>query len=348
MVHSIPIRNIYYFLAYAWDCLEESRIVEVSRTDFKEIADLMAHVLINGMKHLLRHGLDRGYRETIEETICLRGRIDLDASIRRYLLPRARAVCRFDDFDHDILHNRILKTTIHRLSNVENLDPKHRYELKKIHRCLRHVSEITLDRLVFRKVQLHRNNSFYAFLMNLCELIEESILPEDEEGKSRFRDFFRDETRMPKLFELFIFNFYRREQGRYRVTREIIDWDARSDDPEALWMLPQMRTDVTLRSPDRTVVIEIKYKQKSLQEYYGKESFHSSNMYQLFSYMKNLEARGGKDSVAAGILLYPTVSKSFSHKYTIQGHDIHVRTIDLDREWKEIHRDMLTMVGEAA
>ena len=60
MAEPIPIRNIYYLLCYAWNRLDEGAIVDVSGVDTTELADLFATVLIGGVHHLTRRGLDQG------------------------------------------------------------------------------------------------------------------------------------------------------------------------------------------------------------------------------------------------------------------------------------------------
>ena len=61
MIDDIPIRNIYYLLLYAWNRLEEAEVVAVSTENETSLLNLFARVLISGMRHLLRRGLDRGY-----------------------------------------------------------------------------------------------------------------------------------------------------------------------------------------------------------------------------------------------------------------------------------------------
>src|SRR5690349_8133849 len=105
----IPIRNLYYLLCYAWDRLEEGELVDAGVEGQKEAADLFAHVLDNGVRHVMRRGMDRGYK-LHEETIGgVRGRIDLNVTIRRQLHVRARTHCWFDELSHDVEQNRILK-----------------------------------------------------------------------------------------------------------------------------------------------------------------------------------------------------------------------------------------------
>ena len=64
----VPIQNIYYLLCYAWDKLEERDLVDVSMSDYTQLADLFAKVLINGTTYLFKKGLDRDYIDIEEDT----------------------------------------------------------------------------------------------------------------------------------------------------------------------------------------------------------------------------------------------------------------------------------------
>jgi 5-methylcytosine-specific restriction enzyme subunit McrC len=94
-----------------------------------------------------------------------------------------------------------------------------------------------------------------------------------------------------------------------------------------------MRTDSLIRRPGRTLVIDAKYYQQTLQSYYESETIRSANLYQVFSYLKNLEARAGQATSAAGMLLYPLVQTPLRLKYEISGQTIRICTVDLNRKW---------------
>ena len=126
-------------------------------------------------------------------------------------------VCEFDELDHNILHNQILKTTIDDVLHSKDIEKNTKALLFEQAATLRHIDRIYLTTGIFRRVQLHRNNRFYRFLLNVCELIHDSKLPEQRDGVTRFRDFFRDPKRMPFLFQRFVKNFYAKEQRYFKV-----------------------------------------------------------------------------------------------------------------------------------
>ena len=66
-----------------------------------------------------------------------------------------------------------------------------------------------------------------------------------------------------------------------------------------------------------------------------------THLYQLFAYLKNAEALGDEYSSAKGILLYPAVGEKVSFEAVVQGHQMLVRTINLDQPWKDIRTDLL-------
>ena len=71
---------------------------------------------------------------------------------------------------------------------------------------------------------------------------------------------------------------------------------------------------------------------------------HSTNLYQLFAYLNNLEARGGADASADGMLLYPAVSQSVRLKYEIQGHAVSICTVDLAADWWKLRAELFELI----
>ena len=45
------------------------------------------------------------------------------------------------------------------------------------------------------------------------------------------------------------------------------------------------------------------------------------------------------------MLLYPTVDLPLSATFTHKGHQISIRTINLDQPWQSIHEDLLALVA---
>ncbi len=340
----IPIQNIYFLLCYAWNTLAEGRVVSVSQDQCTTVEELFARVLDGGVTHLLKRGLDRGYITEEVDTSSLRGKLDVSTTIKRQLLLQSRVHCVIDSLSYDVTHNQIIKATIRSLIRCKDLDRELRDRFIRLYRRLYEVGEIDLSQRVFGSVQLHRNNAFYGFLIQVCRLIFDNLLINEHTGVSKFRDFLRNERQMATVFEKFVRNFYKREQTEFRVKSERFDWQEVEASQHDLRFLPSMKTDVSLESAERKIIIDTKYYSSTLQSHYNRETIHSTNLYQLFAYLKNLQLKNGEQRELEGILLYPTIGTSLDLHYNIQGHSIRVVTIDLDTDWREIRERLLRLL----
>ena len=344
-MQEIPIANIYYLLCYAWDALEEKdTLAEVSTAECPELLDLFARVLVNGTRRLIRRGLDRGYLAREDHIPGVRGKLLVTQTTRHDLLRRGRAACLWDDLDHSTLPNGIIKTTLLQLHDHGPIAPETAADVYDILRWLAPIESIDLRADHFRRVQLHRNNRIYAFLLRLCQFIYEHWLP-DEAGHTRhFRDFVRDG--LPGLFEQFVFNFYRHELGtRWHITAPWIAWQMEFPNADALLLVPQMKTDVCLQAADRAIILDTKFYARALKESaYGGPKLASGNLYQLFTYLRQKSIESGWQH-AEGILLYPWTTRDIHIDFTTHGHRIRAVTLDLRApHWHQISDRLLDLV----
>lgn len=342
----VPVRNLYFLFAYAWDQFEVASQLASGEELGPDAAPFFARVLLRGCHRLFRRGLDRRYEPTLEDTARIRGRIVIGDTLRRDLLRQGRAICEFDELKHDAVHNQILKSTLRRLLQDPKIQGAIRSELRDAVRFLDSVgvSDILLRDSTFFRVQLHRNNLHYRLLLHICELLHRHLFPGEGGQIKTFNDLLYDDTRMGDVFERFVRNFYKSEQSTYAVTSERISWMVEEGDLQSLALLPSMRTDVSLRSSNRTLVIDTKYYSQTLTGFHGKEALRSSHLYQLFAYLKNMESTGGNDAAAEGILLYPTVTREVAMKARIHSHVVQAQTLDLRMPWADIRDRLLSII----
>jgi 5-methylcytosine-specific restriction enzyme subunit McrC len=342
---SIPIQNIYYLLCYAWNKLDERERVDISIDDNTELIDLFAKVLLNATKMLLKRGIDKSYIDTSEEVLGVKGKIQISQTLKSNLLLKQKTICTFDEFSSNILSNRILVSTIHKLIRTKGLNRELKAELQKVLRMLSGIEPIQITTPIFKQIKLNRNNRFYGFVLNVCQIIHESTLPSEVKGLYKFSDFTRDERKMNQLFEAFIRNFYRIEQKRYtKVKKETIKWDFDITDSSSALYLPQMETDITLENDTEKIVIDAKYYRETMTINYDKERIKSSNLYQLFSYLLNQQDGSEKTKKATGMLLYPTIAADYNLDYKYQEHSIQIRTVNLNTNWENIAARLLEII----
>jgi 5-methylcytosine-specific restriction enzyme subunit McrC len=342
---TIPVQNIYYLLSYAWDALPEAQVIDVSRIPPNDLPGLFAHVLCGGVEHVARRGLERGYEEIEAELTRIRGRVMLAESHARGRFEQGRAICVADELTVNTLPNRIIKATLGRLARIPELDPGQRHRLLASSRRLGGIEDIRIDGSVFRRVRLHANNRYYRFLLNICALVHDLCLVDEASGHDRFREFLRDERRMAKLFQQFVYNFYRLERTDATVRAEQIKWrvTVRDGEKAALKYLPLMRTDICIGLGKTKLVVDTKYYRETLGSYFDAESIHSGHLYQLLAYLSNADL-GGHVSVE-GMLLYPVVSKHLRLDFeSLQGFRIRVCTVNLAANWMAIRQELLDIL----
>lgn len=343
----IPIQNLYYLLSYSWNRLAEAEadVVNVSAIDSTEQVDLFATVLINGTQHLLRRGLEQGYEPHSESIAGVRGRLNIGVSAQKVLFSQGLSHCEFDELTTNTLANMIIKSSILHLSRVPNVNHDLRCQLTRLYRDLNGIDTLPLRKNLFRKVQFHTNSRYYKFLLNICELITDSLLIDETSGRYTFRDFVRDEKRMARVFEEFLLNFYKIERPDLSIKKEKISWVASSKNPGDMAYLPTMETDISIRSSDKTLIIDAKYYKDTFTRNFDKQRVHSSNLYQLFAYLKNIEAAEPRNSTIEGMLLYPAICNDVRLEYDIHGHRVRVCTVNLARHWSEIKDELILLVS---
>ena len=342
MAATIPIANLYYLLAYAWNHrLTEAELASVDADSCPDLNNFFARVLTTGTRSLLRRGLDRSYLAETEETPRIRGRIDFATSEKTLSRTRGKLVCTYDELSPDVLHNRILKATLRLLLGDASLESELRPSLRQVLEPFGRVIDLRVSPRHFHRVQLHRNNRAYRFLLHLCELVHRSHLPaRAPDGRLRFRDFARDERIMARVFEDFVRNFAGRHLTGARVSAPKINWTADDFTGGAEHALPAMHTDVAIVWPHRKLILDCKYYREALTSRYDTLRHRSGNLYQLNAYLTNQAHEPGWEQ-AEGMLLYPSNGYHLRHRFTLhRRHPVTIATIDLAQPWPVIHSEL--------
>lgn len=345
MSEQIPIKNIYYMLCYAWDRLKEKDIVAVDSTEGNDLLELFTRVMISGLNYLVKRGLDRKYLCVNDDISFIRGKINFNDSIKTLQWIKGKLSCEYDDLSYNILHNQIIKTTIEQLIKYKGLNEELKDSLLSLYKYFRYIDTIKLNKKSFKQVQINRNNQYYEFLLKICETIYDNLLVDENTGESKFKEFERDPKQMAYLFENFVRNFYRRELKDCKVYRENINWDITGAYNIFNEYLPQMQTDISIETDTRKIIIDTKFYKDAFTYHMNSKKLNSNNLYQLFAYLKNVEAKGGLNIGAEGILLYPMVNQQMDYDYIVQGHRVMVRTVNLNQDWKLIYKRLMNIVN---
>lgn len=340
----IPIQNLYLLLCYAWNHLEEADTRAVGIEEASTLANLFGRVLATGVERALRQGLDRGYLPESEETGQPRGRIDFSGSIRLGSLARNRLFCDVDDLSFDVLHNRIVKTTLRNLAQTDSLDGRLRDELRRIYRRMNGVTETELSPRIFKRIQLGSNSRAYDFLLRVCEIAFHSHLIDPESGRTIFRNFVQDEVKMRLLFQKFVQNYLKHHlDSQFSVRAASFEWQGLTGQANDLSLFPRLNTDVVVESDEKCVVIDTKYTQQPFALRYGEKKLRSEHLYQLFTYVKNYSVRYDRRDVE-GMLIYPEAGEPFDFRYSVMGHGFRIVSLDLNQHWSRVGADLLGLI----
>lgn len=333
----IRIQNVYHMLAYAFRALQGQGYRDVATEEFENTADLCAEILIRGVGSQLKRGLGRTYVTKTEPLSSLRGKIEVSESVKTRALLRRQLVCTHDEFSVDTRMNQIVKATAPLLLRAD-IDRARKKALKRLMVYFSDVSDVDVATVDWH-MRFDRNSQTYRMLMGVCWLVCKGLLQTQEDGSSRLMDFF-DEQRMSRLYERFIFEYYRQEHPELDVGAPLIDWalDSEADD-----LLPIMRSDVALARGNRVLIIDAKYYSHATQQRFGKRTIHSGNLYQIFAYVKNEDARlAGTAHEVSGMLLYAATDEDVlpNSDYVMSGNRIGARTLNLGEEFARIREQL--------
>jgi 5-methylcytosine-specific restriction enzyme subunit McrC len=336
----IVIRNVYVMMAYAFRAIRETGQDRLAAEHFDVIHDLFAEILIRGIGSQIKRGLHRDYRRRSEELNTVRGRIDLTRTTAALSTVRGRIVCEFDEYVLDTLHNRILKCVMILLVRSGEVSKNRKDALRRLLPYLDTVTQIAPTSIRWDQLSFTRSTASYRMLMGTCELVIRGLLPTEESGPNSLLAWVADEE-MSSLYERFLREYYRTHHPELSPAASQVDWDLEDETASGVGQLPAMRTDITLRSRQRKLIIDAKYYGSTFRTgQYGKESVDSANLYQILAYTKNADVR--RDGSTSGMLLYArtTADRQPDLDVVIQGNRIGARTLDLSLPWEHLRRQL--------
>lgn len=331
----IPIANVYYMLAYAFEFVGDDSLKRAEIEEFDNQQDMIAALLESGISRLLKQGLHKEYLRKTDSLPMLRGKIDIHGTIANGIALRKTISCEFDELTEDNLFNQILKTTTLMLIASKDVRDKTRDGLKKEMLYFSTVRQLDPRSIRWDLLRFGRATSGYRFLISLCQLVIEGMLMRDSVGNDTLAPEISEEQ-MHRIYELFLLRYFQKEHPHLKPAAPQIPWAV--DDGYTM-MLPTMKSDITLHSDSRILIIDAKYYGDTLQRQarYDSASIHSGNLYQIYTYTKNMAAaRPDKD--VSGMLLYARTEAALQpdDRFSMDGNEIYVKTLDLARDFEAI------------
>lgn len=338
----ILIKNIYYMLSYAFSELKKNNYDDIDKEDFEHIEDLFAEIIIKAVSLQIKQGLYRSYINKKETLPMLRGKIDINGTIRNRIQRKTLISCEFDELSENNILNQVLKTTICLLLTSKEVHHARKAELRKLILFFSNIDIIDPNIIRWDLMHYQRNNQTYRMLMNICYFIIEDMIMTTESGEYRAPTF--SDEHMCKLYEKFILEFYRVHYPELQANADQIEWDINRDENPIITFLPTMQSDITLHKGDKTFIIDAKYYGHMLQKQFEKYSIHSGNLYQIFSYVKNKDVNN--DGKVSGMLLYAKTEEDVAPDMDaiFSGNRIMVKTLDLNQPFDNIKQQLSKII----
>ena len=341
--NNIPIRNIYYMLSYAYQTLNLSEYKKIGTEKFENVQELYAEILSIGIPVLIRGGLSKDYISVEETSGVIKGKIDINSTVKKNALVNKKVAVVYDEFSENILLNQIIKATLVYLSRSNKISRKMRRVFYGFLPYFTEVSDVELELKLWRNVRYDRQNIRYQFIIDVCRYLYEQLLF-DESSTSQMMKEVQDEQRLSSLYEKFIYAFFKRET-KYIVSHPRIQWHV---DDEFTDALPIMQTDLVLQKDEKTLIVDAKFYSDNMVARFegGAAKQKSGNLYQIFTYVNNWKK--GPSEMVAGMLLYAktTALNQPNHIYHIKGNQIIVVSLDLQQEFSGIKKDLLVYADQ--
>ena len=342
----IFIQNIYYMLSYAFQILKQEDYKQVAGKKFNKIHDLFAAILEKGVSRQLKQGLYREYVPMQDELSVMRGKLNINSTINLRVQRKQQVSCEFDEFSEDNPYNRILKITLYQLIRADDVDADRKQALKKLIVFFDNVELIQPDQIVWSRLIYQRNNRNYELLLNICYFVLNGMLQTTDDGKYKLISF--SDEHMERLYERFILEYYKQHHPEFDPKSAEVKWNLKEEsDKTMIQFLPTMRTDITLRKGEKTLIIDAKYYGKALLQRYTKETLRSAHLYQIFAYVKNMDTENTGN--VSGLLLYAKTEEEVfpdGDPFVIGGNSIGAKTLDLNCDFNDIKMQLEYILDE--
>ena len=335
----IPIRNIYYILSYAWKYFKFNDIASIDKKDFQTTTEFFGDLFDLSFTRYIKKGLQRDYVSYNEELKTIKSKIDFGTTLKKVGFKSKRFHCIYDDYTTNNLTNQIIKSTAFLLIKSK-ITQEQKKSIKKKLIFLSGIENIQITKKTFKQLKRSRDNYNLNFLLNICIYIISNSGFQQDEGTYSLSDF-TNENSMSAIFEKFILNFYKKNLKDYKVKgSEHIKWDSETDNS----LYPLMKTDITIRKPKMTYIIDTKYYKDMFQYNFNTPKFHSNNIYQIFTYLNNFKE---SHNALEGMLLYPSTHSKIRNERIISGKKISINTVNLNQDWNDVESELLEIINTA-
>lgn len=315
-----------------------SDLRKIEQKDYNNETEFFAEMFDLTLAKYVKKGLHRDYVEKKETLKTIRGKVDFNSTLKTLGFKSKKIDCTYDEYSSNNLINQFIYSTLH-IVIKSKIRKELKQSLKKKIVFFNNVSKIKVDEKSINGIRAIRGNNSLNFLINISKYIHLNLGFDEKKGKYDLGDFVKSKKSMAAVFENFTLNFYKSKLSQSEVKSELIKWDSDTEDST----YPVMKTDITIRNKNKIIVIDTKYYNNMFQYHYlnpDNPKFRSGNIYQLYTYLNNLN----EDKEIEGMLLYPSTTSTVRNERVVSGKKIMINNINLNQDWKKIEEELLDLI----
>ncbi len=343
------VSNVYYMLCYAFkkDKLLSIDDSKVGLETYDNFYDLFAVILSVLSNKIVKKGLIKSYILVSDETSIIKGRINVNDTLKKFIYLNKKLICEFDEYSSNNYLNQIIKSTMFSLITSGKVKPEYKKFLKKSYLYFQDIENMDISRIRWKSIKYNRNNKSYKRIINLCYMIVNGLIPNNNEDSLDLYDISYNEM-MNKLFESFVREYYKKHYPQLNATSRRMEWKV--DTGYMVEFIPNMLTDITLTYKDKEMIIDTKYYGKIFnnRNIDGEErkTLHRDNWNQINAYVLNSAYKS--DKTVSGMLLYAKTDEEISPDIntSVMGNRIYVKTLDLTKSFDSI-KEKLNKIADS-
>ncbi|MBY8855412.1 McrC family protein [Nocardia sp. CA2R105] len=321
----IPIARLMFLLGYArgpkgW------RSEHVQVDEERDLLPAFARIFARQAEHALRQGLLKGYRETDETALVVRGRVRNAEQVRQHYGRLIPLEITHDEYTIDIAENRLLRAAGDVLLRLPGIPADVRRTLLRLHSQLADVTPIPRGHPMPAWYP-SRLNARYHDALRLADLVLSGASVEHRPGQVAVHGFLFD---LAKVFEDFV-TVALRDALADRGGHSVLQATHHLDDRNTIRMVP----DFVYYAADGTplAVADAKYKAEK------PAGFPDADLYQMLAYCTALNLPEGHLIYARGN------APRNAHRVKHAGIVIHQHALDLDQPPAGLLHDIRAVAG---
>lgn len=324
----IPIARLLFLLHYSHSP-KGWRSEHVQVDEDEELLPALARLFALQADEAIRRGLLKGYRQTEETALVMRGRVREAEQVRRHQGRLIPLEITHDDYTDDITENRLLRTACEVLLRLPGVPQDVRGRLLRLRARLAEITPIRRGD-VLPAWQRSRLNTRYHNALRLAELVLRAASVEHHPGSVTVHGFLFD---MARVFEDFVTTALR-EAFTGSDGHCALQATHHLDEHNAIRVIP----DFVRYSAEGTAVAVADAKYKAEKP----AGFPDADLYQMLAYCTTL-------NLAHGHLVYAKGNSPHgSHRVRNSCITIHQHAVDLDQRPEALLADIRALAQHLA